>query len=232
MQEMYKLEGTVLTVVLPQDVDHPVTDLVRRETDHIINQNYIRKIVFDFTHTEFMDSSGVGLLMGRYRAMGMRKESIQAVGVSRHIDRLLPFVGSASLYRNSESRGGRSMKENTNEMILVFDSMPVNEGLARITAASFCTQLNPTLEEVADLKTAVSEAVTNCIIHGYEGEINKIEMKLQYHRSANCMCILQIMESESRTLRRRWNRCIRRSRTMSARGWDLPLWRHLWMRYV
>ena len=39
MQEMYKLEGTVLTVVLPQDVDHPVTDLVRRETDHIINQN-------------------------------------------------------------------------------------------------------------------------------------------------------------------------------------------------
>ena len=93
MQEMYKLEGTVLTVVLPQDVDHPVTDLVRRETDHIINQNYIRKIVFDFTHTEFMDSSGVGLLMGRYRAMGMRKESIQAVSVSRHIDRLLHRSG-------------------------------------------------------------------------------------------------------------------------------------------
>ncbi len=93
MQEMYKLEGTVLTVVLPQDVDHPVTDLVRRETDHIINQNYIRKIVFDFTHTEFMDSSGVGLLMGRYRAMGMRKESIQAVGVSRHIYRLLHLSG-------------------------------------------------------------------------------------------------------------------------------------------
>ena len=73
------------------------------------------------------------------------------------------------------------MKENTNEMILVFDSVPANEGLARVTAASFCTQLNPTLEEVADLKTAVSEAVTNCIIHGYEGKINKIEMKLQYH---------------------------------------------------
>ena len=40
---------------------------------------------------------------------------------------------------------------------------------------------NPTLEEVADLKTAVSEAVTNCIIHGYEGKINKFEMILQYH---------------------------------------------------
>ena len=67
--------------------------------------------------------------------------------------------------------------KDTNEMTLVFDSRPVNEGLARITAASFCTQLNPTLEEIADLKTAVSEAVTNCIIHGYQGEVHKIRMK-------------------------------------------------------
>ena len=69
--------------------------------------------------------------------------------------------------------------ENTNEMTIVFDSRPVNEGMARIAAASFCTQLNPTLEEVADLKTAVSEAVTNCIIHGYEGEVHKIRMDLK-----------------------------------------------------
>ena len=68
------------------------------------------------------------------------------------------------------------MMENTNEMKLVFDSRPVNEGLVRVAVAAFCTQLNPTLEEVADIKTAVSEAVTNCIIHGYEGEIHKIEV--------------------------------------------------------
>ena len=54
--------------------------------------------------------------------------------------------------------------EDTNEMTMIFESRPVNEGLARIAAAAFCTQLNPTLEEVSDLKTAVSEAVTNCII--------------------------------------------------------------------
>ena len=66
--------------------------------------------------------------------------------------------------------------ENTNEMTLVFDSRPVNEGLARVAVAAFCTQLNPTLEEVADLKTAVSEAVTNCIIHGYEGKVHKIQV--------------------------------------------------------
>ena len=69
--------------------------------------------------------------------------------------------------------------ENTNEMTLIFDSRPVNEGLARVAAASFSTQLNPTLEEVADVKTAVSEAVTNCIIHGYEGKVHKIRMDLR-----------------------------------------------------
>ncbi len=66
--------------------------------------------------------------------------------------------------------------ENTNEMKIVFDSRPENEGLARVAVAAFCTQLNPTLEEVADLKTAVSEAVTNCIIHAYEGKVQKIEV--------------------------------------------------------
>ena len=66
---------------------------------------------------------------------------------------------------------------NSNEMTIIFDSRPENEGLARVAAAAFCTQLNPTLEEVADLKTAVSEAVTNCIIHGYQGEGHKIRMK-------------------------------------------------------
>lgn len=64
--------------------------------------------------------------------------------------------------------------QNTNEMTLIFDSRPVNESLARVAVASFCTSLNPTLEEVADIKTAVSEAVSNCIIHAYEGQVNKI----------------------------------------------------------
>lgn len=61
-----------------------------------------------------------------------------------------------------------------NEMELVFDSRSVNEGFARVSVAAFLTQLNPTLEEVADVKTAVSEAVTNAIIHGYEKEVEKI----------------------------------------------------------
>ncbi len=64
-----------------------------------------------------------------------------------------------------------------NEMELVFDSRSVNEGFARVAVAAFLTQLNPTLEEVSDVKTAVSEAVTNAIIHGYEKEIQKIYIR-------------------------------------------------------
>ena len=61
-----------------------------------------------------------------------------------------------------------------NEMELIFDSRSINEGFARVAVAAFLTQLNPTLEEVSDVKTAVSEAVTNAIIHGYEKDVEKI----------------------------------------------------------
>ena len=64
--------------------------------------------------------------------------------------------------------------ENTNEMRVIFDSRSSNESFARVAVASFMTSLNPTVEEVSDVKTAVSEAVTNAIIHGYENEIHNI----------------------------------------------------------
>lgn len=55
-----------------------------------------------------------------------------------------------------------------NEMEIIFDALSDNEGFARTAVAAFIAHLNPTLEEMADIKTAVSEAVTNSIIHGYE----------------------------------------------------------------
>lgn len=57
-----------------------------------------------------------------------------------------------------------------NQMKLEFLSKSNNEAFARISVAAFASQLDPTIEELADIKTAVSEAVTNCIIHGYEDE--------------------------------------------------------------
>lgn len=68
-----------------------------------------------------------------------------------------------------------------NEMKLEFISKSSNEAFARIAVAAFASQLDPTIEELADIKTAVSEAVTNCIIHGYDGkqDIVKVSAKLK-----------------------------------------------------
>ena len=66
-----------------------------------------------------------------------------------------------------------------NHVILEFPSCSANEGFARTAAACFAAQLDPTLEEVNDVKTAVSEAVTNAIVHAYPDTLGKIVMKLR-----------------------------------------------------
>lgn len=66
--------------------------------------------------------------------------------------------------------------EKENKMRVEFDSNSVNEGFARVTVAAFAAQLNPTLDEIEDIKTAVSEAVTNSIIHGYEEQQGTVEV--------------------------------------------------------
>ena len=64
-----------------------------------------------------------------------------------------------------------------NYLMLEFPSKSVNEGLARSAVACFASQLDPTMEELGDIKTAVSEAVTNCIVHAYPGDIGPISIK-------------------------------------------------------
>ena len=59
-----------------------------------------------------------------------------------------------------------------------FESYSHNEQFARVVTAVFMARLNPTMEELEDVKTAVSEAVTNCVIHGYEDRIGTIRMEL------------------------------------------------------
>ena len=61
-----------------------------------------------------------------------------------------------------------------NEMRLILPSRSVNEGMARAAVSAFCTQLNPTAVELADIKCALSEAVTNCIVHAYRGTVGNI----------------------------------------------------------
>ena len=93
MEAMLVTDGSCLVIHLPKEVDHPVTDRLRRESDKIMKETYIKTIVFDFADTMLMDSSGIGLIMGRYRALGMRGNSLTAVHVNAHIDKLLHLSG-------------------------------------------------------------------------------------------------------------------------------------------
>ena len=127
-------------------------------------------------------------------------------------------------------------RENSNEMKLVFDSRPANEGLARVAVAAFCTQLNPTLEEVADLKTAVSEAVTNCILHAYDGKVQPEETEgksggkmMGEKYQIELRCRLKGQELSVDVSKRPWSRCLPQNRRRTGPVWALPLWRLLWM---
>ena len=65
-----------------------------------------------------------------------------------------------------------------NEMTLTIKALSINESFARTCVAAFCVGLNPSLDEINDIKTAVSEAVTNCVVHAYPDKVGDIKIKV------------------------------------------------------
>lgn len=70
-----------------------------------------------------------------------------------------------------------------NRVELKFKSLPENEAFARSCVASFCLQLNPTLDEISDIKTAVSEAVTNCVVHAYPQKVGEVLLCMEIEKN-------------------------------------------------
>ena len=71
------------------------------------------------------------------------------------------------------------MENNTNEVTIRMDSRSQNEAFSRVAAAAFVAALDPTISELTDIKTAVSEAVTNAIIHGYENKPGQVTLHMR-----------------------------------------------------
>ena len=71
-----------------------------------------------------------------------------------------------------------------NEMELNFKAISVNEGFARSCVAAFCVQANPSLDEITDIKTAVSEAVTNCVVHAYPSIPGNVCIKVKLYENS------------------------------------------------
>lgn len=74
-------------------------------------------------------------------------------------------------------------REIINETKISFPSYSVNEAFARSVAASFCAQMNPTFDELSDIKCAVSEAITNAIVHGYREHIGDVQITLRIYEN-------------------------------------------------
>ena len=118
----------------------------------------------------------------------------------------------------------------TNEMKLEFDSRSANEAFARVTVASFMTQLNPTLEEVSDVKTAVSEAVTNAIIHGYENHVNKVQIYAGIEGRTLHLEISDRGRGNPRCEKSNGTALYHQTRVRTVRQWAFHLWKLLWMK--
>lgn len=78
----------------------------------------------------------------------------------------------------------------TEKLVVEMEGKSDNEQFARVTAAVFLSRLDPTLEELEDIKTAVSEAVTNCIVHAYEGRNGRIRMEITLQDREACIRII------------------------------------------
>lgn len=90
---MYQQRGNILIIYVPKELDHHKAEEIKQETLHIFQKATIRYVIFDFTSTEFMDSSGIGMLMGRYRQVNLLGGKVLVTGVKDEISRILMLSG-------------------------------------------------------------------------------------------------------------------------------------------
>lgn len=100
----YEAKGQVLIVHLPKELDHHNCRNLKYETDLLLSENYITKVVFDFTKTEFMDSSGIGVLLNRYKQMERSGGHIAIYGARLQVMRILTVGGIVKLVKNYETK--------------------------------------------------------------------------------------------------------------------------------
>ena len=100
----YQVQENCLTIFLPHELDHHNAEEIRRESDHLIIRNHIRNIIFDFAETDFMDSSGIGLVMGRFREMELIGGKVRAVHVGERMRRILVMSGVTRVIEVEEEK--------------------------------------------------------------------------------------------------------------------------------
>ena len=89
----FKVKGRTLIICLHADLDHHYALQVREKADRLIEQEGIKHILFDFHGVEFMDSSGIGMIMGRYKKVIFIGGKVGVTGVGKNVDRIFTYSG-------------------------------------------------------------------------------------------------------------------------------------------
>lgn len=93
----YQVQENCLTIFLPREVDHHNAEEIRRNTDTLIDKNHIKYIIFDFLDTDFMDSSGIGVIMGRYKMIKLIGGEVWAVHTNIRMKKILKMSGMTKI---------------------------------------------------------------------------------------------------------------------------------------
>ena len=93
----YQVQENCLTIYLPREVDHHNAEEMKREADAVIDRNHIKYVLFDFKKTDFMDSSGIGVIMGRYKTICLIGGEVWAVHANARIRKILTLSGAAKI---------------------------------------------------------------------------------------------------------------------------------------
>lgn len=99
-------EERILRIAVPRELDHHSADRISREADRQIREGLIEELIFDFSGTVFCDSSGIGMLMGRYKLMQALGGTVRAAGVQDRVARIFMLSGVSKLIPMEERQGG------------------------------------------------------------------------------------------------------------------------------
>ena len=106
----YQVQENCLTIYLPREVDHHNAEEMKHEADAVIDRNHIKYVIFDFEKTDFMDSSGIGVIMGRYKTICLIGGEVWAVHANARIRKILTLSGAAKIMQPLCQSGTHSMR--------------------------------------------------------------------------------------------------------------------------
>ena len=103
----YQLKDGCMRISMPREVDHHCAEQLRREADLLIGAYHIRRLVFDFKRTEFMDSSGIGVLIGRCKNMGYSGVEVSAEHLNERLQKIFVVSGLHKMIRVASASKGQ-----------------------------------------------------------------------------------------------------------------------------